>query len=1206
LGIPFPKGALDASPHIRLLGPDGKVRSLQAQSLARWPDGSVKWVLLSFRADAPAAGSAIYTLEYGSKVRQAIPKTGLVVEEKPDRVAITTGPMRIELLRSQLTLPGKVWIDRNGDERFTEDELVSGGGVGRLADDSGKEFTTLGPVEELVVEERGPERACVLVKGHHVAKDGAKLFAYEGRIFAYADQKFVRLFYTFGNDVLNSEFTSVRSLYLAVPLEGGASGFRLGTDPPIPSGPAHALSILQDFDDHYSLSWDGQKQEGKRAPGWAGLDGPKGAMTVAVRDFWKLYPKSIGVDPSGTIKVGLMPALKEDQYAEQAKDPAQLVHLYYNLLGGRYKIKQGQAKTHEFLIAFAGAPSQVGAEKDYAVEQLRNVPEDRSQVTLDAFQQGVMATAPSDWVCGSLALGEIPSTGTAWSTRYDKQMAKAIENYVKTRDSRHDYGIMNYGDWWGERGFNWANNEYDDEHVWLVQFARTGDMRAFTVGDRGAKHYADVDCIHYSSDPRRVGAGYSHCLGHVGGYFKTNPVEGGTLGGGHSPCHTRTEGLVEHYLLTGDRRSFETARGIADRYDSWYLNNYDFANCRVPGWHIILTTSLYNATADPFYLNAAKIIARRAIERQAPGGGWQRCLVPGHCFCLPRHRGEAGFMVGVLLSGLKYYHQATADQRAADAIVGGARYLARETYDSATHQFRYTTCPNSSKPSGTGYLGCEGFAYAARLTNAPDLVKLTRDVMSDVISRVSGGGAASIRFVPRAVWDLDRLGPSQYVLASRTDFEVLALNSAGEDFVVRVEPSDAKVEVVGPSGKKKTVFLKDIGGFLVGSDGEKGVYRGRVKGATRVATSLDDEALAVPKGVRIKSNGFLRLAFSAPPKMGEEGAVMLKAQADGEHTARLIAPDGHEAAALKWRGGFFSSVVTLKIPPMALRNAPEGVPCELEIRGPAGEVEVRLGGLPPYISAPSGKFFCPGKPITAFSFSSLMLPGNKPEIVLDASRSTDVDDDIVEYVWKFDDGSEVKGRQATVGAARKPPTPDATRDSARSVTLEVRDKWGFSDSCTQGIIAAPAWLLALDPNAIAFAEAEDFCKQGLGEVRLFVRPGTSGRLITYWHEVIGHWLEWKVNVPRTGEYKIILKYATQCNDTQRDLKIDGAYPSDAFKRFHLPNTGGFCAEKDDWAYYTIGGAKDPASVCLAAGTHTIRMTNLKDGCALDFILLVPK
>lgn len=763
-GLPLPKGALDSVGHIRLFGPDRRERPVQAQSLARWPDGSLKWVLVNFRADLPARSSADYTLEFGVKIKPADSSTGLTVEERADGAAIVTGPLRIEISKAEVGLPGKVWLDKNGDGRFSDDEVVCGAGrqrgKGLLTDETGRAFTTLGPADEVTVEERGPERACVLIKGRHAAADGAKLFAYEARIMAYAGQKFVRLFYTFGNDELKSEFTSVRELRLDLPLPRGAARFAMGGEAPppllkdIPRGSAsgvqprdgaHAPRLFQDSDDHYSVVSGEAKTEGKRAAGWVRAGGPSGAMTVAVRDFWQLYPKALAADQEG-IKVGLMPPLKEDQYAEQAQDPVKLVHYYYNLLHGRYKIKQGQTKTHEIMVSFEADATKTG---------------------LDAFQQGVMASAPSAWVCGSLALGAIAPTGTAWSTPYDAAMEQCVANTIKACDARRDYGLMNYGDWWGERRYNWGNIEYDDAHVWMTHFARTGDMRALMVGDRAAKHYADVDCIHYCPDPRRLGAGYSHCIGHVGGFFQQNPVEGGSLNGGSSPCHTRTEGLVEHYLLTGDRRSFDAAVGIAEHFDGAWLNNYDMSNCRVPGWHIVLTMSLYNATADPFYLNAAKIIARRAIERAHPEGGWRRCLVPGHCFDLPRHRGEAGFMVGVLLAGMKYYHEATGDPRAEDVLVKAARWLVRETYDPAAKQFRYTSCPNSSKPSSTPHMACEGFAYAARLTAAPDLVKLARDVMQDLVARTRSASASTIRFMPRALCDLDRIEAGQHGMAAK-------------------------------------------------------------------------------------------------------------------------------------------------------------------------------------------------------------------------------------------------------------------------------------------------------------------------------------------------------------------------------------------------------------------------------------------------------
>jgi hypothetical protein len=49
-------------------------------------------------------------------------------------------------------------------------------------------------------------------------------------------------------------------------------------------------------------------------------------------------------------------------------------------------------------------------------------------------------------------------------------------------------------------------------------------------------------------------------------------------------------------------------------------------------------------------------------------------------------------MVGVLLSGLQRYYWMTGDPRVAEAIVGGARWLIRRTYDAPSGYFRYTSC----------------------------------------------------------------------------------------------------------------------------------------------------------------------------------------------------------------------------------------------------------------------------------------------------------------------------------------------------------------------------------------------------------------------------------------------------------------------------------------------------------------------------------
>ena len=153
-------------------------------------------------------------------------------------------------------------------------------------------------------------------------------------------------------------------------------------------------------------------------------------------------------------------------------------------------------------------------------------------------------------------------------------------------------------------------------------------------------------------------------------------------------------------------------------------------------------------------------------EYQAEGrkpyqvGGWSRMMVPGHCTCEPRHRGNAGFMVAVLLSGLKYYHDVTGDPRVKQCIIDGAHYLVDECYSHQTHGFRYTSCPNTSYGSGASPLMVEGVARAYLWTKDERF----RDLLTEALPRGAGGSGYGKGFsmyyrrAPRLLADLEAAG----------------------------------------------------------------------------------------------------------------------------------------------------------------------------------------------------------------------------------------------------------------------------------------------------------------------------------------------------------------------------------------------------------------------------------------------------------------
>ncbi len=700
-GIPFPKGVLASDAHLRLIDKQGREVPLQVRTLGRWDDRTVKWVLLD--AQAPAAGGD-YALEYGSEVRCAAVPSSLAVREGAEGVEVITGPLRAVVSRNRYGFPAELWFDENGDGRFEDAERVTGAEPGAflLRDLAGNDYTSAARPEEVVVEEPGPLRAVIRVSGNHESARG-RLFGYTLRLHFFAGQPYLRAAHTLVNNAEADEFTTIGSLTLRLPLAGRGLG--------------EPLRLAQFHDDRYSLTQGGRTSQGQRADGVVRFRDGRRTVTLALRDFWQNYPKEVAVTREG-FELALMPRLTPETYKEY-KGRVDEHRLLYFFQEGGYKLRQGVSKTHDLWLALGAGDREV----DPPLTPLRLV-------------------APADWYARSKALGELaPVTKAGIPADYDAAFATSFGNYLAMREKNREYGMLNFGDWWGEREINWGNSEYDTQHALLLQFARTGDLRYFRAAEEMEWHNRDVDTVHHHRDPRRIGGVYLHCVGHTGDYYPASPVPGkGINEGRFSISHTFIEGHLDYYFLTGDRRSLETALRTADRHNTLETRNYDFTNCRNPGWHLILAMAAYNATGDPFHLNASRFIVERVLERQTEDGGWRRQLVPGHCHCLPRHHGEAGFMVGILLTGLRYFYEATGDERVARSIERGAHYLIDDMWVPEVNGFRYTSCPRTNAGAWSNFLLFDGIVFAHPRTGDAKLGEVLRRGTPAAIKTMQGWG----------------------------------------------------------------------------------------------------------------------------------------------------------------------------------------------------------------------------------------------------------------------------------------------------------------------------------------------------------------------------------------------------------------------------------------------------------------------------------
>jgi hypothetical protein len=144
-------------------------------------------------------------------------------------------------------------------------------------------------------------------------------------------------------------------------------------------------------------------------------------------------------------------------------------------------------------------------------------------------------------------------------------------------------------------------------------------------------------------------------------------------------------------------------------------------------------------------------------------------------------------------------------------------------------------------------------------------------------------------------------------------------------------------------------------------------------------------------------------------------------------------------------------------------------------------------------------------------------------------------------------------------------------------------------------------------------QASTFTKEDGGTVKPQKgRVDANGDVLINWNNA-GHWLEWTVDIPNTGNYEFCFRVAAgRAWETYRDLKIDGQSPGADFDKIVFATTGGFARDKNDWANVVVKDAKGrPVLVNLTKGSHIIRMTNLGgaegDGaCNFDTIAIAPK
>ena len=284
-GVPFADGDLERKAPARVVDRDGHALPTQVTCLATWGRDLkyVKWLLVDFQCDlGPEEIRELY-LEYGDGVESAGPEQAVSVEETGKGVTIDTGVLRLRMRKGSADfLAG---CDLKTEDGWRDVFRGTPGPHLYLQTASGEVYDSVAgaPSPRVVVEDPGPLRASVCIKGYHATKDGICLCPYTVRIHAYAGSRDLRIFHTFVFDQ-NPDALEFSEVGMCFPLDLGDE-LRMafgGQEKAHWATRWERAGYLQSSDVAYEVTRDGESfGRGEKPRGW------RVCAVARLRQLWR-------------------------------------------------------------------------------------------------------------------------------------------------------------------------------------------------------------------------------------------------------------------------------------------------------------------------------------------------------------------------------------------------------------------------------------------------------------------------------------------------------------------------------------------------------------------------------------------------------------------------------------------------------------------------------------------------------------------------------------------------------------------------------------------------------------------------------------------------------------------------------------------------------------------------------------------------------
>ncbi len=557
VGVPFPLGMLGDTSVLRLTGRDGERRPLQCTPLARWKDGSIKWVLLDFQVSLEAGTERTLLVSMDGKKDDGEDDPVLNLRDGETHYSVDTGAAVFEVGKETFKPFSRIRV-------MGEEMLKPGGAFLRLTDESGEKLEPL--VSGSRVESSGPMRCTIKVTGRFRGESPDCPLNFTARLSFFRNSPLVRMAFTLENprpahhpgglwDLGDPGSVFFRELCQVIPLDmeedRGVTG---EAEPGKPLGNRKEIFIHQvsSGGENWQSPVHGDREgrvnhpfrgygvwaeekmmlSGGRAVPFIRVSGNGREAWATVRHFWQNFPKAL-VGGAGGI----------------------LIHLFPEQEGELFELQGGEHKTHTVFMGFADRGAKEGGP--------------------GWIHSPLIPRLPVEWYVETRTFDYLVPPREGAVSGLMNHVVEGAHSFFARREIVDEYGWRNFGEFYadheargreGEKPFvSHYNNQYDGVMGTLVQFVRSGDERWFFLCDELCRHVRDIDIYHTQGDRPEYNQGlFWHTEHHLPAEtathrcFSKKQKDEAALrgyGGGPSLSHVYATGLLYHYYLTGDPAS---------------------------------------------------------------------------------------------------------------------------------------------------------------------------------------------------------------------------------------------------------------------------------------------------------------------------------------------------------------------------------------------------------------------------------------------------------------------------------------------------------------------------------------------------------------------------------------------------------------------------------------------------------------------------